>query len=384
MLMPAPYREAHDGYLERYLAHRRAADHRHRPRRRRRAQGRLDLPDGAGGRRDALEQPAAIFTGFIRDLTERQETEARLQELQSELVHVSRLTAMGEMASALAHELNQPLSAIANYMKGSRRLLERRPTTAAAKVRDAVDKAADAGAARRRDHPPPARLRRPRRDRAAGREHRQAGRGGERPGAGRRQGARRPRPLPVRSRRRPGACRPGPDPAGAAQPDPQRDRGDGGVGAARADRSPPSPADDGMVEVIVADTGPGIAPEVAEQLFQPFVTTKRTRHGRRPVDLAHHHRGAWRADLGGAQSRRRHGLPLHAAARSTRRRRSMPDEPDASMSSTTTTRSATSLAFLLERRTSAVRDLRLGRRLPRRRCRRSRPAASSPTSACRR
>ena len=65
-----------------------------------------------------------FFTGFIRDLTERQKTEARLQELQSELVHISRLTAMGEMASTLAHELNQPLSAIANYMKGSRRLLE--------------------------------------------------------------------------------------------------------------------------------------------------------------------------------------------------------------------------------------------------------------------
>jgi two-component system sensor kinase FixL len=37
-----------------------------------------------------------------------------MQELQNELVHVSRLTAMGEMASTLAHELNQPLSAIAN------------------------------------------------------------------------------------------------------------------------------------------------------------------------------------------------------------------------------------------------------------------------------
>jgi two-component system sensor kinase FixL len=42
-----------------------------------------------------------FFTGFIRDLTERQEVEARLQELQSELVHISRLTALGEMASAL-------------------------------------------------------------------------------------------------------------------------------------------------------------------------------------------------------------------------------------------------------------------------------------------
>ena len=53
------------------------------------------------------------FTGFVRDVTERQQTEQRLQELQSELVQVSRLTAMGEMASTLAHELNQPLATIA-------------------------------------------------------------------------------------------------------------------------------------------------------------------------------------------------------------------------------------------------------------------------------
>ena len=83
------------------------------------------------------------YTGFIRDLTERQETEARLQELQSELVHVSRLTAMGEMASALAHELNQPLSAIANYMKGSRRLLEDSSDERGMILRDAVDKAGE-------------------------------------------------------------------------------------------------------------------------------------------------------------------------------------------------------------------------------------------------
>ena len=83
------------------------------------------------------------FTGFIRDLTERQKTEARLQELQSELVHISRLTAMGEMASALAHELNQPLSAITNYMKGSRRLLEQTTDERAGVVREAMDSAAE-------------------------------------------------------------------------------------------------------------------------------------------------------------------------------------------------------------------------------------------------
>jgi two-component system sensor kinase FixL len=84
-----------------------------------------------------------FFTGFIRDLSERQEFEARLQELQSELVHVSRLTAMGEMASTLAHELNQPLSAIANYMKGSRRLLEGNTDDRSALLREAMDKAAE-------------------------------------------------------------------------------------------------------------------------------------------------------------------------------------------------------------------------------------------------
>jgi len=123
MLMPQPYRRDHDGYLERYL----------------RTNERRIIGIGrvvVGQRKDGSTFPMELavgemhvrderfFTGFIRDLTERQQTEARLQELQAELVHMSRLTAMGEMASALAHELNQPLSAIANYMKGSRRLLE--------------------------------------------------------------------------------------------------------------------------------------------------------------------------------------------------------------------------------------------------------------------
>ena len=57
---------------------------------------------------------------------------------------MSRLTAMGEMASTLAHELNQPLSAIANYLKGCSRLLEtveHRRTSP--KIRDALDEAAE-------------------------------------------------------------------------------------------------------------------------------------------------------------------------------------------------------------------------------------------------
>jgi two-component system sensor kinase FixL len=83
------------------------------------------------------------FTGFIRDLTEYQQTQARLHELQAELVHVSRLTAMGEMASALAHELNQPLSAISNYMKGSRRLLAGSTDPNTVKIESAMERAAE-------------------------------------------------------------------------------------------------------------------------------------------------------------------------------------------------------------------------------------------------
>ncbi len=142
MLMPSPYREAHDSYLERYL---RTGE------RRIIGIGRVVV----GQRKDGSTFPMELavgemrsgnrrfFTGFIRDLTERQKTEARLQELQSELVHISRLTAMGEMASTLTHELNQPLAAIANYLKGSRRLLESSADDRSAMLRDAIDKAAD-------------------------------------------------------------------------------------------------------------------------------------------------------------------------------------------------------------------------------------------------
>jgi two-component system, LuxR family, sensor kinase FixL len=72
---------------------------------------------------EAVTRGQRIFTGFVRDLTERRETEARMQSLQSELIHVSRVSAMGTMASTLAHELNQPITAVANYMEGARALL---------------------------------------------------------------------------------------------------------------------------------------------------------------------------------------------------------------------------------------------------------------------
>ncbi len=83
------------------------------------------------------------FTGFIRDLTERQETQRRLQDLQAELIHMSRFTAMGEMASTLAHELNQPLTAVASYLSGCRRLLDGKTEQESVMIRDAIERAAD-------------------------------------------------------------------------------------------------------------------------------------------------------------------------------------------------------------------------------------------------
>lgn len=53
------------------------------------------------------------------------ETQQRLNELQTELVHVARISAMGTMASTLAHELNQPLTSVVNYLQGCVRLVDR-------------------------------------------------------------------------------------------------------------------------------------------------------------------------------------------------------------------------------------------------------------------
>jgi two-component system, LuxR family, sensor kinase FixL len=57
-------------------------------------------------------------------LTERHRAEAEIRRIQAELIHVSRLSAMGALASTLAHELNQPLAAVTNFVRGSRRIAE--------------------------------------------------------------------------------------------------------------------------------------------------------------------------------------------------------------------------------------------------------------------
>ena len=123
LLMPSPDRERHDSYLERYLAT-------GVPRiigigrivTGLRADGSTFPMALSVGEAHAVDQ--RLFTGFIQDLTERRDFEARLEQLQSELIHVSRLSAMGTMALTLAHELNQPLTAIASFGEAAAAVLE--------------------------------------------------------------------------------------------------------------------------------------------------------------------------------------------------------------------------------------------------------------------
>jgi len=273
IMMPSPYREEHDSYLSRYLRTNEA---------RIIGIGRVVV----GQRKDGTTFPMELavgemrsnrqryFTGFIRDLTERQSAEARLQELQSELVHISRLTAMGEMASTLAHELNQPLSAITNYLKGSRRILADYMDESLTLVKDAVDKSAE-----------------------------QALRAG--------QIIRRLRDFVARgeSERRVESIAKIAEEASALALVGAKDQGirtsfhfERGKDLVLADKVQiqqvllnlirnaieamhDAPTRDlmvsamrdgaGMVTISVADTGAGIAPDIATQLFQPFVTSKR-------------------------------------------------------------------------------------------------------------
>lgn len=139
MLMPSPYQARHDGYLKHYME---------TGERRIIGIGRVVV----GRRKDGSTFPMELsvgemrpsgrrlFTGFVRDLTEHQLAEKRLQTLQTELLHVSRLSAMGEMAAALAHELNQPLTAVINWTQAARRMLEQPGAAAGQKALDFMEK----------------------------------------------------------------------------------------------------------------------------------------------------------------------------------------------------------------------------------------------------
>lgn len=124
MLMPAPYQAEHNGYVGHYLE-----------------TGERQIigksREVKGLRKDGTHFPMMLhvgevrigeerqFTGFIHDLTALQDAHDRTQDLRAQLTHVWSMNSLGDMAAVLAHELNQPLSAITNYVRGARTIVSR-------------------------------------------------------------------------------------------------------------------------------------------------------------------------------------------------------------------------------------------------------------------
>lgn len=122
MLMPEPDRSAHAGYIARFL--------------------RTGIPHVIGSgrnvtalRRDGTCFPARLsigqvagvdppqFVGFLHDLTEQVREGEAARHRHERLMQTTRLATMGEMAAGIAHEVNQPLTAISNYAQAAERLL---------------------------------------------------------------------------------------------------------------------------------------------------------------------------------------------------------------------------------------------------------------------
>ncbi len=137
MLMPEPHRSRHDSYLKNY--HQTGQPHII-------GVGREIEGQRKDGSLFAIQLTVSeigyddtrLYVGIVRDLTEQRRIEAQVQRL-----HAERLTAMGGMAASLAHEINQPLSASASYLKAATRLLAMPPEARPARIEDALDSAAE-------------------------------------------------------------------------------------------------------------------------------------------------------------------------------------------------------------------------------------------------
>jgi signal transduction histidine kinase len=80
---------------------------------------------------------------LVAEIAERERTDARLQRLQLEFFHAARLSAAGHMAAALAHELNQPLTAVVNSVNAARRFIGQNGQQANGKVTEAMSEAVE-------------------------------------------------------------------------------------------------------------------------------------------------------------------------------------------------------------------------------------------------
>lgn len=126
ILMPEPNRANHHGYMNRYLETGRAAII---------GKGRTEL----GQRKSGEVFPMRLsvgkssqggevhFVGIVHDLSLEQATEQKVRILEQQLLHADRLLTLSELTAGIAHEINQPLTAIAAYADAARHLVENAP-----------------------------------------------------------------------------------------------------------------------------------------------------------------------------------------------------------------------------------------------------------------
>ena len=137
MLMPQPYKQSHDGYIYNYLQSGNAKII---------GKGKKTL----GLKSNQLTFPIYLtigevaqashkqFIGVIRDLTEQEKYRMDAQNIREKLAHVARLNTMGELVAGVAHEMNQPLSAISNYANASKNLLSRQDSKFAPEITNVI------------------------------------------------------------------------------------------------------------------------------------------------------------------------------------------------------------------------------------------------------
>jgi two-component system sensor kinase FixL len=276
MLMPAPDRDNHDRYLQHFHST---------------GEARI-LGIGrevAGQRKDGTPFPMylsvgqvvldgkRLFVGIVHDLSalyrEREEYEERLVSLREELVHVARVSELGQVSAGIAHELNQPLTAMLNYSNAAKRLAATGTPDALAKAQGMIAKIAEQAertseiVRRMRDFL----------------ERRASTYGAENIVAI----AEDAMALGLLAAKASGVethFRPAPDLPLVMADRVQiqqvlvnllRNAIEAMAAAPRRELTlAMTRRDPGQVQVTVTDTGPGIAPAIADRLFKPFVTTK--------------------------------------------------------------------------------------------------------------
>ena len=259
-----------------------------------------------------LIKTGAVYARMARSFeVERDVRDRQLLELQSELIHVSRLTELGQMVSAIAHEVNQPLTAAGSYVRAGRRLVQAGDVAKADEaLRKGVDQVTRASQViqRLRQFAKKA--------------------DGQRGVEDIRQVVEEAAALALlgpegREVRLEMDFAPDMPPVFIDKVLIQQVLLNLLRNAVEAMQSSPrreltittTVSVDRMVEVSVTDSGPGVAADIRDKAVPTIRDVEAGRHGSRVVDLSRHCGGAWRPDVARRQPWRRRGVPFHSARR---------------------------------------------------------------------